>query len=97
VSEQNSYRQILRSSSIIGGASVLNVLIGMVRTKFVAVLLGPSGVGLMGVYTAITGLISVVSGMGIGNSGVRHIAEAHGTGDEEQNARTVITLSLIHI
>jgi PST family polysaccharide transporter len=45
-----SYRQILKSSSLIGGSSLINMAIGMVRTKFVAVLLGPSGVGLMGVY-----------------------------------------------
>ena len=38
---RNSYGQILKSSSIIGGAQGINYLIGMVRVKLVAVLLGP--------------------------------------------------------
>lgn len=90
--ESGSYRSILKSTSLIGGASVLNILIGMVRIKFVAVLLGPTGVGLLGMYTQITALITSLTGMGIGKSGVRQVAEAVGSGDDERVARTVITL-----
>ncbi len=86
------YRSILKSTSLIGGASVINILIGMVRTKFVAVLLGPSGVGLMGVYGTITGMVGTVAGMGISTSGVRQIAYAYANGDEKVVAGTVKTL-----
>ena len=89
-----NFRTILKSSSLIGGASLLNILIGMVRTKFVAVLLGPTGVGLIGIYGQITSLVSTVTSMGIGSSGVRQIAEAQGTGDQDRIARTVKTLRL---
>lgn len=88
----SSYRQILKATSIIGGSSLINMAIGMVRTKFVAILLGPSGVGLIGIYTSITGMVSTVTSMGIGTSGVRQIAEAHGAHDEDCIARTVHTL-----
>lgn len=91
-SSTGSFRAILKSSSLIGGASILNILIGMVRTKFVAVLLGPVGVGLLGMYSQIAALVSTVTGMGIGSSGVRQIAEAQGTGDQDRIARTVKTL-----
>ena len=87
-----SYRSILKSTSLIGGASIINILISMVRMKFVAVLLGPAGVGLFGMYVQIMSLISSVTGMGIGSSGVRQVAEAVGTEDEDRVARTVITL-----
>ncbi|MBE0597719.1 MAG: O-antigen translocase [Desulfuromonadales bacterium] len=90
--ESGSYRSILKSTSLIGGASVLNILIGMVRIKFVAVLLGPTGVGLLGMYAQITALITTITGMGISSSGVRQVAEAVGSGDDERVARTVITL-----
>ncbi len=89
---RSSYRGILKASSLIGGASVINILIGMVRTKFVAVLLGADGVGLMGMYTTIIGIVSTLSGMGINSSGVRQVAEAYGCGDEVKLARTVRTL-----
>jgi PST family polysaccharide transporter len=64
----------------------------MVRTKFVAILLGPTGVGLLGMYGQLTAVITTLTGMGIGSSGIRQVAEAVGTGDDEQIARTVITL-----
>ena len=77
-----SYRLILRSSSIIGGASVINILIGLVRTKILAVLLGPSGIGLVSLYTGLMTTASVVASMGIGTIGTRQIAEALGKDDE---------------
>lgn len=89
---QIHYRNILKSTSLIGGASFINILIGMVRTKFVAALLGPAGVGLMGVYITIMGMVGTVAGMGISTSGVRQIAAAHAKGDELVVARTVKTL-----
>lgn len=88
----NSYGQILKSSSIIGGAYGLNYLIGMVRTKLVAVLLGPSGVGLVGLYISATSLVGTITGLGLGSSGVREVAEACSTGDAKRVARSVKTL-----
>ena len=90
--ETGRYRSVLRSTSLIGGASLINILIGMVKTKFVAILLGPTGVGLMGMLVQIAGLVTTVSGMGLSSSGVRQVAEAVGTGDDERIARTVKTL-----
>lgn len=86
MSEGNSYRQILRSSSIIGGASVINIVIGLVRMKAVAVLLGPAGVGLIGLLTNLVALASNVAGLGFGNVGTRQIAEAAGQDDPQRIA-----------
>jgi O-antigen/teichoic acid export membrane protein len=76
MSKDGSYRQILRSSSIIGGASVINIAVGLLRIKVAAVLLGPAGVGLIGLLTSLAGTASAVAGLGIGNVGTRQIAEA---------------------
>ncbi len=64
----------------------------MVRTKAVAGLLGPSGVGLVGIYISITGTLGSLAGLGIGSSGVREIAAAKGSGDEARTVATVKTL-----
>ena len=90
--KKDSYGQILKSSSIIGGAQGINYLIGMVRTKLVAVLLGPAGVGLVGLYMSITELVGTLAGLGINTSGVREVAEAHGSGKPEDIAWTIKTL-----
>ncbi len=88
----SSYGQILKSSSIIGGAQGINYVIGLVRTKVVAVLLGPSGVGLVGLYMSIISLVQSIAQMGIDQSGVREVADAAGSGNSERIASTVKTL-----
>ncbi len=88
----SSYNQILKTSSIIGGASGINYAVGLVRTKIVAVLLGPAGVGLVGMYVQLTGTIGSLAGLGIGSSGVRQIAETNTLGDQTRMAVTVKTL-----
>jgi antigen flippase len=90
--EKSSYGQILKSSALIGGSSVLVIAIGIVRTKAMAVLLGPAGFGLMGLYGSIIDLALAVASMGIGSSGVRQIAESVSTGNDNRIARTVIVL-----
>jgi len=50
---KKSYGEILRSSALIGGSSALNMVFGILRTKAMALLLGPAGVGLLGLYIAI--------------------------------------------
>lgn len=78
----SSYRQILRSSSIIGGASVINIVLGIARMKAAAIFIGPAGVGLIGILNNLTGVATTVAAMGVGNVGVRQIAEAVGKNDE---------------
>lgn len=90
--ESSSYGQILKSSSIIGGAQGLNTLISMIRTKAVAIFLGPAGVGLVGLYVATVGFIGIISGMGIGSSAVRDIAEADASCNDERVSRSVKAL-----
>jgi len=87
-----SYGQILKSSALIGGASVLNIGIGIVRTKAMALILGPAGIGLLGLFTSIFELARSVAVMGLNSSGVREIAEATGSSDIQRIARAVTTL-----
>ena len=53
---RTSHHEILVSSVLIGGSSLLALLIGLVRTKAMAMLLGPAGFGLFGMYLAIADL-----------------------------------------
>jgi len=90
--EKRTYGQILKSSVLIGGSSLLNIGIGIVRTKAMAVLLGPAGFGLMGLYGSIADLAVCIGGMGVNSSGVRQIADAASSGDDKRIARTVTVL-----
>src|SRR6266849_10094179 len=90
--KKQSYGQILKSSALIGGSSVLNIAIRIVRTKAMAVLLGPAGFGLFGLYQSIADLTQSIAGMGINSSGVRQIAEAVGADNTERIALTTAIL-----
>jgi enterobacterial common antigen flippase len=90
--KRSSYAEILLSTTLIGGSALVNVAIGMVRTKVMAVLLGPTGFGLLGVYSAIADMARSVAGMGLQSSGVRQIAQAVGANDAQQLARTAVVL-----
>jgi PST family polysaccharide transporter len=92
VTQKSSYAQILKSSTIMGGAAGINLLLGMVRTKFAAVLIGTTGVGLLASFTAIQGIVGAIAGLGIQSSAVREIAAAVGQGDEQAIGRAVLTL-----
>ena len=93
----SSFRQILRSSAVIGGSTLITVGFGMIRAKAMAMLIGPAGFGLVGIYTSITDLVRSVAEMGINSSGVRQIAAAAGSGDAERLARTVKVLRRISL
>jgi enterobacterial common antigen flippase len=90
--KQSTYGQILKSSAIVGGSTMLNVGIGIIRTKAMALLLGPAGFGLFGLYGSIQNLTQTIAGMGVNSSGVRQIAAASGSGDKDRIAQTAAVL-----
>jgi len=92
--KQEHKRAILKSTTLLGGSSLINILIGMVRTKIVAILLGPSGVGFMGVLSSLQQIVSTVTGLGLNSSGVRQIAHAAASNDEKAVAVMVKSLQI---
>jgi len=93
--ETHSVRQILRASAVIGGSSLFNVAVGILRNKAMAILLGPAGFGLMAVYASIADLARSLAQVGINSSGVRQIAAATASGDTARIAVTVAVLRRI--
>ena len=77
----SNQRKIIISSAIIAGSSFVNIIISLVRTKVVALLLGPGGVGLIGLFNGLIAAGSAVAAFGFGNVGVRQVSEAVGRGD----------------
>jgi PST family polysaccharide transporter len=80
--ENSSHRQILKSSAIIGGSTVITIGLRIVRTKVMAILLGPAGIGLEGILDSIIQLARTMACLGLESSGVRQIAEVNGKSDQ---------------
>lgn len=88
--EHASFRRILTSTSIVGGATAITIVVGVVRTKLIALAIGPAGMGLMGLLTSIMATAAAVGSMGLGFSGVRQIAAA---GPDKSVARRALWLA----
>ena len=80
---------------VIGSAQVVNILISIIRIKVLAVMLGPSGVGLLSIYTSLLEMVKQTAGLGIGSSGVREIASLRG--DEATLGRVRRVLFAAHL
>jgi len=89
--QQSSYRRIFKATGLFGGVQVITILISMIRSKFVAVLLGSQGVGILSLFNSPLGLITSLTGFGINYSAIRNISEAAGTDDQIKIARTIIS------
>ena len=76
--------------AVIGSAQAVNILISILRMKVLAILLGPTGVGLLSIYNSLLGVVGTAAGLGMGSSGVRQIASVKGEEQELSRVRRVL-------
>lgn len=77
--KDNSYGHILKYAGVFGGVQALSVLVGLVRSKLVALLLGPAGMGLMSIFNTGVRFVSDTTNMGLSATATRETSEAYGT------------------
>ena len=95
---QSSYTHILKYTGLFGGMQGLNILIGIVRTKLVALILGPGGMGLVSLFTSTISFISSATNLGLPTSSVKTLSEVYEDGNREMlrnKVRLVRSLSLM--
>lgn len=90
--QKDSYRQIMKATSLFGGVQFFQILISVVRSKFVAILLGPSGMGIVGLLTSTIALVGGLTNFGLGTSAVKNISEANATGDNHRISTVISVL-----
>lgn len=78
-----------------GGAQVVTMLSGFARIKVAALCIGANGVGIIGLYSQTTALISTVAGLGLSSSGVREVAAAESDGNPVKLAKVIQTLRIL--
>ena len=73
--DKGTYGHMLKYTGVFGGVQGLNVLVSLVRNKFVALLLGPSGMGLVTLFNTPVAFVSQSTHFGISTSAVRQLSE----------------------
>ena len=86
MTSEKSYRRILETSTIVAGASIIGILGSLLRMKLAAVILGPVGIGLIGLYQNFMATAASISSMGIPTVGARKIAQALSDPDSREMA-----------
>lgn len=84
-----SYGSIFKTTFLFGFVQVFKAVIAIVKNKLVAILIGPEGMGLLGIFNSTIQMIQTGAGLGINQSAVRDVAEAKGSGDNERVSRIV--------
>jgi O-antigen/teichoic acid export membrane protein len=82
----------MKATSLFGGVQIFNIIINIIRSKIIAVLLGPAGMGIAGLLNSTTGLISGLTNFGLGTSAVKNVAEANETCKETRIATVIVVL-----
>lgn len=85
----------MKTTSIFGGVQVFQILIQIIRSKFITVLLGPNGIGIFGLLNSTIGLISGFTNLGLGTSAIKSIATAYENGSEKRISVIVLVLKRI--
>ena len=80
--KKNSYSHIMKYTGLFGGVQFLNILVGVVRNKLVAIILGPGGMGLVSLFNSTIKLVSESTNLGISMSAVKNISTEVDSGDE---------------
>jgi O-antigen/teichoic acid export membrane protein len=86
---KNSYQQILKTTSIFGGVQFLTILISVIRTKIIAVFIGPAGMGIVALLNSTLGVVSGISSLGIETSAVKNISENYKNEDLNTVSRVI--------
>ncbi len=90
--KDSSYKHIFKYTGLFGGVQGLNILIGLVRNKIIAIILGPTGVGLISIYNTAATLLQNSTNFGLQISGVREISQAFDAQDEEATRKQISLL-----
>jgi len=89
---QQSYRKVLNATSLFGGVQVINIIISLVRSKVIALLIGPIGMGISNLLLTTMELINGLTNLGLERSAVKDISLANTNSNSKSVAKTISIL-----
>ena len=92
---KNSYSQIMKATSLFGGVQVFNILISVIRSKAIALLVGPIGFGVIGLLNSTLRIIGDFTKVGLDTSAVKEISEQNTQADNSKVSEIISVLEKI--
>lgn len=87
--------KILKALSVFGGVQAIQILCSVVRTKLVALWIGPAGVGLIAIYNSTIDLLSTSTQLNLRQSAVRDLSLARTEEEASRISAIVRRLALV--
>lgn len=87
--QSNISRMAMKAMGLFGGVQVMGIVCSIIRTKLVALWIGPVGIGLFGLFNNALEMISTGTNLGIRSSSVRDLSQAMGSNDKRLVARMI--------
>ncbi|RTY83531.1 hypothetical protein EKL97_04425 [Flavobacterium sp. LS1P28] len=88
---KTSYHRIVKTTSLFGGVQFFMIIIGVIRTKCIAVFIGPEGMGIISLLNSAMNLVGGVTGLGIETSGVKHLSSSY----KNDNLSTIASVAAL--
>lgn len=89
MADQQGYKTIFKSTFLFGFVQIFNIIVKVILNKIAALLLGPSGMGVIGLFQNSTNMLKTGCGLGIPQSAVRDISEANATNNQKRFSLTI--------
>lgn len=67
-------KTVLKGFGIMGGTQIFTILCSIIRSKLVALWIGPAAFGLMAIYNGASELLTQITSLGVRSSAVRNVA-----------------------
>ena len=87
----SNYKSIAKANALFGGVQIYIILVGIIRSKLIAVLLGVEGMGIMGLLNSTIDLVKTATNCGLQTSAVRDVSLAKSS-DNKEKVTTVYTI-----
>ncbi|MGV6829287.1 MAG: oligosaccharide flippase family protein [Flavobacteriales bacterium] len=71
---KKTYRQVIIATSLFGGVQIIKIIISILRSKAIALFIGPTGMGIASLLTSTLSLINGFTNFGLNTSAVKEIS-----------------------
>ncbi|WP_417613359.1 O-antigen translocase [Owenweeksia hongkongensis] len=95
MASQKAYKNIVKTTFLFSFVKIFNILMQLGLNKIVAVLLGTSGMGLIGLFRSSLMTVQTFAGLGIPQSSIKDISESKNSNDSEKLNMTLSVTKVI--
>jgi O-antigen/teichoic acid export membrane protein len=94
VAKQRRMKDIVASTLLVGGGSIVNIACTIARSKVISIVAGPAGIGLQGLLQSTMRTMISVANLSLQTTGVREVARLRADNDKEELGHTLRALGL---